>query len=166
MATARKTTGLISLSDTVDNFLKFAKMKVKAGEHKVVHNYTLRYSILAIAKKLIQIDKNAKASFIKNPRKEGIQQLSKTIEIHEILKDKHEHKEANLDKELADLLQFTALYKHNIDPTIICPKVEWDKSPKEAVPVVPKQNRVVEKNIDTALVVNNVAWEESELKVV
>ncbi len=161
-----QTTGLISLSDTVDNFLKFSKMKVKHGEHKVVHNYTLRYSILDIAKKLIAIDKNAKASFIKNPRKEGVQQLSKSVEVHELLRDKHENKEANLDKELADLLAFTALYKHNIDPSIIIPKVDWEKSAKMKVSEVNERSSATEQNMDATLAVKTINWEEAELKVV
>ena len=160
-----QTTGLISLTDTVDNFLKFAKMKVKAGEHKVVHNYTLRFSILDIAKKLLKIDKNAKASFINNPRKEGVQQLSKSIEVHELLKDKHEHKEANLDKELADLLQFTALYKHNIDASIICPKVEWDKTKKPEVTEVSLKSNTREQNKNASFAVKKIDWKKSELKV-
>ena len=160
-----QTTGLISLSDTVDNFLKFAKMKVKHGEHKVIHNYTLRYSILDIAKKLIAIDKNAKASFIANPRMEGVQQLSKTVEVHELLKDQHQNKEANLDKELADLLEFTALYKHNIDPSIICPKVKWQKSENEEAPEEMVRKINTEQREDPSLMVQNIEWEGAELKV-
>ncbi len=122
-----QTTGLISLADTVDNFIKFSKMKVKNGEHIVVHNYTLRYSIKDIAKKLQKIDKDAKVSFMKNPRKEGDQKLKKVVEVHPLLQGQHDNKEANLEKELSDLLQFTNLYKDNIDPSIIIPKIGWEK---------------------------------------
>ena len=128
----KQTTGLISLSDTVDNFIKFSKMKVKNGEHIVVHNYTLRYSIKQIAEKLQKLSGVVKVGFIKNPRKEGGGKLTKVVAVHSLLKDQHADKERKLESELRNLINFTDLYKQNIDTSIIIPKIRWEMANAKA----------------------------------
>jgi UDP-sulfoquinovose synthase len=62
-------TGLISLNDTVENFMDFANMPLKPGEHTVVHNFTNRFSIEEIAQKIAEVDPSAQINYIQNPRK-------------------------------------------------------------------------------------------------
>jgi len=121
----KQRTGLISLSDTIDNFMRLAKMEVKPGKHVVVHNYTHRLSIEEIARKMIEIDPSAQINFIKNPRNEGSGKLEKKVQVHESVRAPHFKKEAGLQDELTRLVTFTKRYKNNIDPSIIMPKVEW-----------------------------------------
>ncbi len=123
----KQSTGLISLSDTVDNFLKFAQMDIDPGEHVVVHNYTNRCSIAELATLLEKIDTSAMATHIQNPRKEGAGKLYKKMEVHDVIASQHEDKEAKLELELARLLEFTKRYKNNIDTSVILPKITWSK---------------------------------------
>ena len=125
-------TGLISLSDTVKNFMKFAEMDVKPGKHVVVHNYTLRLSIADIAQKIAGLQPNAKVYMVKNPRKEPAGKLTRTVQVHAAIKPQHTAKEENFDQELAKLLEFTKRYQYRIDPAIIMPKVEWAVGEKKA----------------------------------
>lgn len=120
-------TGLISLSDTIDNLIRFADMRVKPGDHIVMHNYTHRLSIEEIAERLSKIEPTVEIQYIKNPRTEPVGKLTRQVEIHDIIKVKHIDKESNLDRELSLMLEFTKLYKDSIDPAIIMPKVQWVK---------------------------------------
>lgn len=118
-------TGLISLSDTVKNFMELAKMDVKPGKHNVVHNYTLRLSIADITQKIAEIDPSVKVNYIKNPRKEPIGKLSREVQIHAAIKAQHTKKEQNFAEELAKMIEFTKRHKAQVDPAIIMPKVAW-----------------------------------------
>ena len=118
-------TGLISLEDTVKNFMAFADMDVKPGKHVVVHNYTLRLSITEIAKKIASLQPNAKVYAVKNPRKESAGKLTRTVQVHAAIKSQHSQKEQKFDEELAKLVEFTQRYSYRIDPAIIMPKVQW-----------------------------------------
>ena len=51
-------TGLISLSDTVDNFIKISELEIKPGEHKLIHNFSFRLTVGEIAETLAEVDKN------------------------------------------------------------------------------------------------------------
>lgn len=120
-------TGLISLTDTVDNFIKFANMEIKPGSHIIVHNYTHRLSIKEIAQTLTDVAGATKISFIKNPRKEPTGKLNKKLELHPIVKTSHLNKQKKLEKELSNFVAFARHYKHRIDPSIIMPNVHWRK---------------------------------------
>jgi UDP-sulfoquinovose synthase len=123
-------TGLISLSDTVENIMRLAKptTKVTPGNHLVIHNYTHRLSIEEIANLLVKIDPTINIQYIKNPRKEMVGVLSREVEVHSTI-NKNTSK---LENELTKLLKFTRQYKNNIDESIIMPKILWDKQ-QEAV---------------------------------
>lgn len=124
-------TGLISLSDTVENIMQLAKSstKVVPGSHMVVHNYTNRLSIEEIANLLAKIDPSIDIQYIKNPRKEMAGVLNREVEVHGAI-NKNTGK---LEHELAKLLKFTRQYKDNIDESIIMPKILWDKQEQETV---------------------------------
>lgn len=117
-------TGIISLSDTIDNFINLVNMDIKPGKHVVVHNYTLRLSINEIAKKINAIT-GSKTSNIENPRKEEVGILSREVEVHPIISSSHRNKEEKFEKELRKLIEFTHRYKDNIDESLIMPKVTW-----------------------------------------
>ena len=120
-------TGLVSLSDTVDNFINIAKMKIAPGEHKIVHNYTFRKSINEITEAIIDVDKTALVIHIKNPRKEMDSKLKKGVEVHNTLKVSHKNKDKKLKTELLNLIGFVDRYKNNIDASVIMPKILWEK---------------------------------------
>jgi UDP-sulfoquinovose synthase len=121
----KQKTGLISLSDTVDNFIKFAAMEIKNGEHIVMHNLTHRLSIDEIAQRMVEVDPSAVIKHLKNPRNEGNGKLDKSVEIHDVMRDKHIDKESSFQRELGRFVEFTKRYKDNIDRSIIMPKVAW-----------------------------------------
>lgn len=124
-------TGLISLTDTVENIMRLAKpsTKVVPGNHLVVHNYTHRLSIEEIANMLAKIDPSINIQHITNPRKEMAGVLNREVEVHGAI-----NKTTNkLEQELAKLLKFTQHYKNNIDQSIIMPKILWDKQEQETV---------------------------------
>ncbi len=114
-------TGTISLPDTVDNFLNLAYTDIPAGEHMVAHNFTERLSIKEIAELLFEVSGFTKVTFIENPRKESAGTLKKELERHRTLGIPRKTSD-----ELKALLEFTMLYKENIDPSVIMPKVKWD----------------------------------------
>jgi UDP-sulfoquinovose synthase len=120
-------TGIISLADTVDNFMKFAEMDIRPGEHAVLHNYTHRVSICEIADAIKQLRPDAKIIYLKNPRNESEDGRKKEVEIHPSIADSHEGKDEKFMRELEKMLTFTERYKMNIDPSIILPKVNWEK---------------------------------------
>lgn len=121
----KQRTGIVSLSDTVDNFFRFVDMPVTAGEHMVVHNYTHRMSIEEIARLIARVEPTATLNYIENPRKEPDGKLDKTVETHAAVKPGHSKKHKNMQQELARLIEFTKRYEHNIDTSIIMPKVAW-----------------------------------------
>ncbi|MGO4122649.1 NAD-dependent epimerase/dehydratase family protein [Arthrobacter sp. YAF16] len=123
-------TGLISLTDTVDNFLKLIDLDVEAGEHLMVHNFTHRLSVGEIAQKLAEIDSSVKIEHVTNPRQEATGKLEPHVEVHEAIRACHRDLEARLQAELAAMLEFTRRYKDNIEPSIIMPRVNW--SPRQA----------------------------------
>jgi selenocysteine lyase/cysteine desulfurase/nucleoside-diphosphate-sugar epimerase len=126
-----QTTGLISLRDTIESFFSFANLDLAPGEHHVVHNYTHRLSIKEIAEALTRIAGAADVRYIENPRKEGGGSLKKQVEVHHAISHVHTKKEKRLEKELREFLEFTQLYKDNIDTSIIMPKVRWEDAGKE-----------------------------------
>ena len=128
-------TGLISLSDTVKNFMKFAEMDIKPGKHVVVHNYTLRLSIEDIAQKIANLVPNSEIYYIKNPRKEPNGKLNRTVQVHAAIKPQHSKREENFDEELSRLIQFTKRYADRIEPAIIMPKVAWTVSEVKKQPL-------------------------------
>ncbi len=123
----KQKTGLISLSDSVENIMKLTKVKVTPGEHTVVHNYTHRYSIEEIAKMIAKVDPNANINYIKNPRKEPEGRLNRQVELHDSIINQQENKKAKFETEIAKMIEFTGRHKDNIDQSIIMPKVLWDK---------------------------------------
>lgn len=121
----QQTTGLISLSDTVENFMRLAEMDIKPGKHMVVHNYTHRLSIEQIAQKLATLEPGARLDYIKNPRDEGSGKLNKQVQVHQVCRPNHQKKDERLQQELANLIEFAKRHRDNIDPAIIMPKVNW-----------------------------------------
>jgi UDP-sulfoquinovose synthase len=119
-------TGLISLSDTVENFMDLARMDVKPGKHVTVHNYTIRLSIEEIAQKIKECDPDTVINHLKNPRKEPEGKLDRNVEVHKAVRPRHTEKDKNFDAELARMIEFTKRHKDKIDPAIILPKVKWD----------------------------------------
>ena len=118
-------TSLISLTDTVENFMRLAAMEVKPGQHKVVHNYTNNLSITEIAEKIQAADSSAVIKYIKNPRQEPTGQLSRKIQVHSAVKATHTDKNLKLEAELSRMIEFTKRYADNIDHAIIMPKIKW-----------------------------------------
>ncbi len=116
-------TGVISLSDTIDNFMKFSTMDVARGEHAVVHNVTDRLTIKEIVEMLQKASGFSRISFIDNPRKEMNGALKREVERHVLLGAPHV-----AERELASLLAFAERYKENIDPSLIMPKVKWERA--------------------------------------
>lgn len=140
-------TGLISLNDTVENFLEFADMKVKAGKHTVVHNYTMRLTIDEIAHKLAEIDPTIQINYIHNPRKESEGKLDRKVQMHSVVKKRHTNKEAKLQQELSQLIEFTKRHKDNIDSSIIMPKVEWEVSEVKKQSIFTKSRRQIMRRV-------------------
>jgi UDP-sulfoquinovose synthase len=118
------------LSDTVDNFINIAKMDLAPGQHKVVHNYTLRLSISGIAKAIKEIDGDASIARINNPRKEAYATLRKEVEVHSAVQNSHKNKEAKFKEDLLNLIEFVGRYENNIDASVIMPKILWEKDQK------------------------------------
>ncbi len=121
----KQRTGLISLEDSVENFIRLSKLNIKPGKHMVVHNYTQRLSIEEIAQKLVEIEPSAKIKYIKNPRDEGSGKLTKEVQIHSAIRPQHKAKEDKLRQELSNLIDFAKRHHGNIDQSIILPKVQW-----------------------------------------
>lgn len=122
-----QTTGLISLSDTINNFINIANTDIFAGQHKVIHNYTLRMSINEIAQRIARTGKLSTIVHIENPRKETNTILSRNVEVDISVQASHKDKNKKLDQELSDLIEFTGRYKKNINETVIMPKILWQK---------------------------------------
>jgi UDP-sulfoquinovose synthase len=116
-------TGVISLSDAVDNFLKLIDKEVEAGQHLVEHNYTHKLSINEIAESLKQV-KDIDVQYIENPRIEKDGKLQKIFEKPEFLNGEVNDIDS-FKKELTDLVEFTSIYKSNIREEFILPKVKW-----------------------------------------
>lgn len=131
-------TGLISLADTVENFLELAELRVKPGEHVVLHNYTHRLSISEIAEKLASVDPLATVVHLPNPRQEPTGLLDPQVEVHEAIRARHADKEARLQAEMAAMYEFTYRYRDNIDPSIILPTVEWSVEESKASEPAPR----------------------------
>lgn len=122
-------TGLISLADTVENFLKLIDLDVGAGEHQIVHNFTHRLSVGEIAQKLAAIDSTVTIDYVANPRQEPDGKLEPRVEVHEAIKGCHRDLEVRLQADMATMLEFTRRYKDNIEPSIIMPTVKWSAGP-------------------------------------
>jgi UDP-sulfoquinovose synthase len=120
-------TGIISLSDTVENFIKFLEIDIAQGEHVVVHNYTHRMSIQEIAAAIKTIRPQSQIAHLKNPRAECESGLEKIVEVHADIAKCHEGKDKKFMRELTSLIHFTEQYKDNIDASIILPTVDWEK---------------------------------------
>lgn len=118
-------TGLISLTDTAENFIKLADLDVAPGEPTIVHNYTHRLSIREIAEKLADVDPLAEINYLANPRREPSGTLDLQVELHESVQVTQADKEERLQAEMANALEFTRRYRDNIDPAIILPKIQW-----------------------------------------
>ena len=125
-------TGLISLTDTVENFLTFIDLDVEAGEHQMVHNVTHRLSIGEIAQKLADIDPSVAIDYVTNPRHEATGKLEPRVEVHEAIRACHSDLEARLQAELAAMLEFTRRYRDDIEPAIIMPRVKWSPTKQAA----------------------------------
>lgn len=120
-------TGLISLSDTVENFVNISHTDIAQSSHKIVHNYTARLSINEITNLITDIEGALSVAHIKNPRKEIEGQLKKEIEVHENIAGSHKNKDNKIKKELVNLVQFVRRYKKNIKASTIMPKILWEK---------------------------------------
>lgn len=120
-------TGIISLSDSVASIISLLDTEIAPGHHSVIHNYTHRLSIKDIAERLTEVAGVAEVELIPNPRKESNGTLLREVEIHPVLETHHEQKEEKFKEELIHFANFAKLYKKNIDPSIILPKVSWTK---------------------------------------
>lgn len=120
-------TGMISLSDTVANFLDLVEMDIPTGKHTVIHNFSNRPSIREIADALMSVDDTVKVNYICNPRKEPAGALHKEVETHHLVAKRAMNASKYLKEEVRKLLDFTKKYSYNIDRTIITPKVTWEK---------------------------------------
>ncbi|MEI7451633.1 MAG: NAD-dependent epimerase/dehydratase family protein [Candidatus Falkowbacteria bacterium] len=120
-----QTTGLISLSNAVDNFMRLAELDLKNGEHLVEHNYTHKFFVNEIANILTQI-KSGVITNIANPRAETKSVLNKEFEFSELIDDNLKSR-VGFMKDLNDLLNFATHYKNNINGRIISPTINWKK---------------------------------------
>ena len=118
-------TGLISLSNAVDNFVRLADLDVFGGEHVVEHNYTHKFSVNEIANILTQV-KSGTIAHIANPRLETKTILNKEFEFSELIDDGLRDR-ISFMKDLNDLLNFATHYKNNINKKIINPTINWKK---------------------------------------
>ncbi|OGZ83753.1 MAG: hypothetical protein A2599_01510 [Candidatus Staskawiczbacteria bacterium RIFOXYD1_FULL_39_28] len=121
-------TGIISLSDTVDNFINIAEKNLVPGIHEVVHNFTLRPSINEIANMIVAKEGTISISHIENPRKEMKGSLKREVEVHKAIKGSHKNKDKKIKSELFKLGEFVGRYKNNIDAAVIMPKILWEKN--------------------------------------
>lgn len=122
-------TGVISLEDTVTNFMKLIDLELNPGDHKVVHNYTHRMSIIELAEAVKFVKPDTIINHINNPRREPTKGQSKQVQLHPAIKDQAKNKEARMIQDLSRLIEFTDRHKDSIDPSIIMPKVTWDVRP-------------------------------------
>ncbi len=120
-------TGLMSLPDTVNSFFNLLNLDVGRGEHRVIHNYTHRLSIREIAEAVRKLRPKAAITYLKNPRRESESGLAKQIEVHPALQDAHNEKERKFMRELETMMAFAERYKDSIDPSLILPKVRWER---------------------------------------
>jgi len=118
-------TGLISLNNAVDNFMRLAEVDVVGGEHLVEHNYTHKFSVAEIANILTQI-KSGVIKNIANPRAETKSILNKEFEFSDLI-DVELKSRVSFMKDLNDLLNFATHYKNNINKKIINPTISWKK---------------------------------------
>jgi UDP-sulfoquinovose synthase len=119
-------TGIISLNETVANFLRLLDLPIERGQHFVEYNYTHKLSVNEIASILQGISPGLSIRAIDNPRVEPTSVLTKRFECSPRLA----HRIDDYDKlvsEFRQLQEFTNLYKSNIDPRIILPSVSWRK---------------------------------------
>ncbi|MDP3883224.1 MAG: NAD-dependent epimerase/dehydratase family protein [Candidatus Staskawiczbacteria bacterium] len=124
-------TGLISLSDTIENFLNLAQTNLARGEHEVVHNHTTRMSINEVAILISSLSPNAKINYIKNPRKEKAGLLERKVEAHSTTLESHRNRAVKIKKEISLLFNFAKMYRRNINKSIILPKILWQKEEKQ-----------------------------------
>ena len=120
-------TGLMSLPDTVNSFINLLSLDVGRGEHRVIHNYTHRLSIGEIAEAVRKLRPEAKITYLKNPRRESESGPAKQIEVHPSLQEAHNEKEKKFMRELESMIAFAERYKDSIDPSIMLPKVRWER---------------------------------------
>lgn len=119
-------TGVISLEDTVTNFMKLVELKLKPGQHKVVHNYTHRMSIMELAEAVKEVNPDTVINHIENPRLEPTKGQDKKVQLHHSIKDQAKDKHARMVHELTRMIEFTDRHKSSIDQSIIMPKVAWN----------------------------------------
>ncbi len=120
-------TGLMSLSDTVNSFINLLNLDVGRGEHRVIHNYTHRLSIGEIAEAVRKLRPEVQITYLQNPRRESESALARQIEVHPSLREAHRGKEEKFIRELESMIAFVERYKNNIDPSLILPKVSWER---------------------------------------
>jgi len=120
-------TGLMSLPDTVNSLINLLNLDVGRGEHRVIHNYTHRLSIREIAEAMRKLRPDARITYLKNPRCESQSGLARHIEVHPSLQEAHTEKEKKFTRELKIMIAFAERYKDSIDPSIILPKVSWER---------------------------------------
>lgn len=116
-------TGIISLNDTVNNFINLVERKIGSGEHQIEHNFTHKLSINQIADSLKTII-NVDLQHIVNPRIEKDTKLKKEFEQPGFFGKKISNMESFI-LELQNLVEFTSHYKNNINKNFILPKVRW-----------------------------------------
>jgi UDP-sulfoquinovose synthase len=120
-------TGLMSLPDTVNSFINLLNLDVGRGQHRVIHNYTHRLSIGEIAEAVRKLRPEAQITYLQNPRRETESALARQIEVHPLLQEAHHGKEKKFMRELEGMIAFAERYKDNIDPSLILPKVSWER---------------------------------------
>lgn len=116
-------TGVISLTEAVDNFIRLLEVDVEPGKHMVEHNYTHKISINRIASELRDAT-GVEIEHIENPRVEAATALEKRFE-EPAVNSCEVNDMAGFKREMSRLLEFTTIYKGAISSDQIMPKVKW-----------------------------------------
>jgi UDP-sulfoquinovose synthase len=119
-------TGVISLSDAIDNFIGMCEAPLENGVHVVKHNYTHTLSINDMVKHLSVIA-DIEVNNLVNPRLEPKGTRKKIFEVPAGSADKMNNEIAFI-KDLRALYNFAYLYRGNVNEQYIKPSVNWNLS--------------------------------------
>jgi UDP-sulfoquinovose synthase len=124
----RQTTGIIALSDAVDNLIKLCGVSLEKGTHKIAHNYSHTLSINDMVEELRKIS-NIEVQNIENPRLEKSSRSRKVFEAPEVFPDPLNRENfrpaLSFDSHLRSLYEFASHFRENINPAYILPSVNW-----------------------------------------
>ncbi|MEO5968940.1 MAG: NAD-dependent epimerase/dehydratase family protein [Bdellovibrionia bacterium] len=119
-------TGLISLSDAIDNLVAMCEQPLENGVHVVKHSYTHSLSINDMVKHLSAIA-DIEVKNLVNPRFEPKGTRKKIFEIPTGCVNKMNN-EIGFVKDLKALYEFAYLYRDNVNEKYIKPNVNWNHS--------------------------------------